>query len=297
MFSAYLDETGHPDNGSHLIVAGCLASVDQWVHLEREWLSAIAPFGISIFHTVDFESGAAPFGNTDRAKRKEISARLAGIIARRCEKIFSFTIDLADYRKVNEKWIFAESYGYPYPLACRSCIGQIEVWSAKHSVPMKEILVFLEDGAKHKGQLEWIAERDGLVIPVFRKKSDLVPLQAADFIAWHLAQAFEGRDRGKYSESVVMQLEKISHSWRTMDLTDIDRLPTILEIQPRRPELNYRSKVLQKGGVRRSIVQYWRKDTPRDEKIDRQTLVLSDKKTMTDDQLLQAIRRYEDSRK
>jgi hypothetical protein len=286
MYSAHFDESEHPDSGKHLIVAGCLASVEQWVHFEREWLEVISPFGATVFHAVDFERGKPPFDGINNSQKREIADRLAGIIVRRCERIFSFQLDLVRYRKMNEKWVFAESYGYPYPLCARSCIGGVEAWAGRYSIPMKDVLVFFEDGAKHKGQLEWIAERDGLNVPIFRKKTELVPLQAGDFMAWHFAQIADGKDRDGHSQSIIMRLERMSHSWRTMNLEDPDKMPTLLEIPPRLPEFNYRAKVFQKFGARRAVVQYWRKDTPSDEKIDRKALVLPDRKTMTDEQLV-----------
>jgi len=45
MYSAYFDESGHPDDSRYLVVAGAVADVDQWVHFEREWISALAPLG------------------------------------------------------------------------------------------------------------------------------------------------------------------------------------------------------------------------------------------------------------
>ena len=43
MYSAYFDDSGHPDAGDRLIVAGGVAPVEQWVHFEREWRDALAP--------------------------------------------------------------------------------------------------------------------------------------------------------------------------------------------------------------------------------------------------------------
>ncbi len=292
MYSAYFDESGHPDDSNHLIVAGGLASVEQWVHFEREWREVLAPFGTSIFHAVDFEYRTPPFDKITKQQAQAVLERLAGIICRRMERIVSFTVRMDHYRIMNSKYVFAECYGYPYPVAARSCIAGVEVWARKHSIPMEKMLFFFEDGAKHKGQLEWIAERDRLSIPVFRKKSELVPLQVGDFIAWHGTQCVNSKTLSKATEAVMRRLEGMSHSWRELDMADPDRLPAILEIPLRLPGFHYKSRVLQKHGVRRAVVHYWRRDQPKDQKVDRKTLNLPDRKTMTPDELDRAIREY-----
>jgi hypothetical protein len=36
MYSAFFDESGHPDDTLFLVVAGCVAEVGQWTEFERE---------------------------------------------------------------------------------------------------------------------------------------------------------------------------------------------------------------------------------------------------------------------
>jgi hypothetical protein len=55
----------------------------------------------------------------------------------------------------------------------------------RYSIPHSEIAHFFENGAKHKGQLEWVAEKDHFPAPIFLEKKEYVLLQAGDFIAWH----------------------------------------------------------------------------------------------------------------
>jgi hypothetical protein len=85
-------------------------------------------------------------------------------------------------------------YGFPYPLAARSSIAAIELWAAKHSLNTREFLYFLEDGAKHKGQIQWMAERDRIPIPKLLEKVESVPLQVGDLLAWcHHSYLTSGR--------------------------------------------------------------------------------------------------------
>ena len=123
-------------------------------------------------------------------------AKLVGIICRRVENTCAGSIDIKHFNIANAKYLLAEQYGYPYPSAARTCMGGVEEWAHNHSVDQKDVLFYFEDGAKHKGQIEWIAERDGLTIPAFRKKSEVIALQAGDLLAWliHLSLATRIRD-------------------------------------------------------------------------------------------------------
>ncbi len=59
-FSAYFDESGHPDDSPYLVIAGGIAEVEQWAHFEREWTELLAPLGTKLFHAVDFHRRIQP---------------------------------------------------------------------------------------------------------------------------------------------------------------------------------------------------------------------------------------------
>jgi hypothetical protein len=140
--------------------------------------------------------------------------------------------------------------------------------------------------------LEWIAERDNVPAPTFRKKADLIPLQAGDFIAWHMTQLLNCADQEDYSESVVRRLETISHSWRTKEMSDPDRLPFLLDIPGREPHLKYRPTVIRKDGVRRAVVHFWPKGQPKGQKLDKKTFVLPDRRKLLPEEVQRAMTDY-----
>lgn len=293
MYSAYFDESGHPDGGEYLVVAGCVADVDQWVHFEREWLDVLAPLGIRVFHTVDFDQGKPPFDRLGESEQIELLRRLTGIIARRVEKTFAQVLRLDDYNAANHKYVFAECYGFPYPVLARSCMGQVSIWASKYAIPESNIRHFFENGAKHKGQLEWIAERDHLTIPVFLDKNEVVPLQAGDFLAWcsHHYLSTHGRPEQRY-ENVLNRLSIHSNEWGLINLEDPDRIPAILQIPLRHPGMRYKCVILRKDGRRRAVTHYWPKGQHIEPKVNRKTLVLPDKPILTIEQARAAAEQY-----
>src|SRR5690242_13173150 len=106
LYSAYFDDSGHPDNARYLTVAGCVADDQQWVHFEREWLELLSRFNTRIFHAVDFEQGKAPFDRLTETERSEFLRLLIGIITRRAEKSFAHIIPINEYRSINERFVF-----------------------------------------------------------------------------------------------------------------------------------------------------------------------------------------------
>jgi hypothetical protein len=60
VFTAYYDESGSPDAHS-VVVAGFVASDDQWKEFERNWNESLHQFGISHFHAVEFAQSVGEF--------------------------------------------------------------------------------------------------------------------------------------------------------------------------------------------------------------------------------------------
>jgi len=54
MYTAYFDESGSPVEGKALVVAGYVASVEQWLKFDDEWRETLACEGVKRFHMRDF---------------------------------------------------------------------------------------------------------------------------------------------------------------------------------------------------------------------------------------------------
>lgn len=192
-FAAYFDDGGHPDNQDLVLVAGFLSSKEQWLKFETEWQDAMESVGLprnTVFHMTDFITGAnpkSPFYSWDENRKHRLLDKLVHILAVRTQKHFSETVFMNDYRVINDKYALEESYGTPYALAGRNLNMRLKKWLQRQG-PDARLLIFFEDGTKHKGDLMDACRRDGLPCPSFVKKHELVPLQAADLLAWEIAK-------------------------------------------------------------------------------------------------------------
>jgi hypothetical protein len=296
MYSAYFDESGD-NHADFLVVAGAVADVNQWVQLEREWLDVLSPLKTTVFHATDFEVGNPPFDALSEPEKDDLFVRLVGIIRRRVERTCAGVISMEHYRISNQKYVLAEHYGFPYPTAARVCMGGVEEWAFKHSIPVSETLFFFEDGAKHKGQIEWIAERDSLPIPIFRKKADVVALQSGDLLAWLIHLLVRSGDdelprRYVKALGIIFEMDNV---WRDMNLNDPDRLPTILEVPLRDPRLKYECKIVRKDGRRHAAVLMRDKDAPGQFKVNRKNDQIPEIRHIPLEALLESAKRYDNA--
>jgi hypothetical protein len=78
VFKVYLDESGSPDDTTAVVVAGFLASLEQWIEFERNWKEAVASFGVTALHMRDFAHSNREFAawKYDEQKRQRFLSRL-----------------------------------------------------------------------------------------------------------------------------------------------------------------------------------------------------------------------------
>ena len=199
--AAYFDDSGHPDDQDAVVVAGWVAKVDQWYLWEQGWKKVLADYGIKsgIFHMADFEAAAKTadshneYSDMSAQERIVFRDKLMNLIATRARSSFCSLIPMRDYKEVNEEYYFEEWLGKPYAFAAISVMQKLRAWKKQYA-PSDPLVTFFEDGTKHKGDLMSVFKQFRFDTPIFVKKSDVTPLQAADYIAWECFNTFRTGD-------------------------------------------------------------------------------------------------------
>jgi hypothetical protein len=219
-YAAYFDDSGHPDDQEAVVVAGFIASERDWLLFEREWQEILDKDGIELFHMADFEKNKV----WPQYKKDAILRRLVNAIKIRTVKSISQCVLMDAYRKINERYAFEESVGAPYALAGRTVAKSLNDWKKDFAEPGDKLLVFFEDGTKHKGEFMDAMQRDGLPCPVFLKKPEATPLQAADLLAWEMFNAFKTRDIRPSLKKMLgsLPLESPDHGY--FDVSTLERI-------------------------------------------------------------------------
>jgi uncharacterized protein DUF3800 len=207
MFTAYFDESG-THHGSHVVVvAGYLSADEQWGRFCDEWQSVLDDYKIDYFHMTDFENRRKQFKNMLDSDRRRLLERLIAFIKIRQRIGFAVTFDLAVYNEMIQE--FADlPLKQPYAFCALTLMGRIRAWLRKHSYDEYVAYVY-ESGAKHAGQVHsaynyWMRQGELARIMrigsmVFGDKRDVLPLQAADILAYEtwkeVSNTIAGRPR------------------------------------------------------------------------------------------------------
>jgi hypothetical protein len=188
MFTAYFDDSGSPDDTLAVVVAGFVASDEQWAEFERNWNDSLKQFGISLFHMKDFAHSVGEFSKFkgNKEDREWFLRQLLAHINVRVRHSCGHAVLMDDFRKVNSLLAF-EVFGItPYSLCGRTCLASVSNWAKRWGIAEDQIRYVFEDGSKGKGTLEQRILRDKGITPVFKKKRESVPLQAADLFAYEM---------------------------------------------------------------------------------------------------------------
>lgn len=190
MFTAYFDDSGSPDSGICLGVAGFVATPEKWVEFEKAWHSVLTSYGIGYFHMREYAHSVGQFKEWKgkEGKRRTLLKKLIKCLNGRVNMSFSSAVVLKEYNEVDALYPMHEAMGYPLALCGRTCSAKINSWRKRRKIT-EEVEIILEAGSKHAGDLVRLLKRDGQPTPTFKDKKAFGALQAADFIAWENTKA------------------------------------------------------------------------------------------------------------
>jgi len=210
MLTGFMDETGHSQDEAQRFngIAGLLAPSDHWVKFEDKWNRTLDEFKIPYFHMKDFEArdvgGSKSFykGWSELKRRK-----LFGKLLRNMEVIhplpIGVSIPMEEFRKFTEKE--RGHFGDPYFLCFLVILSYSTTFlDATGAAPSEKVALVFSDQVEFKYRALKLydeALKIGSSIkrsanpPDFRAMRDLVPLQAADIVAYEI---YKEHDRVLY---------------------------------------------------------------------------------------------------
>jgi hypothetical protein len=196
-YALYLDDSGHPADSPFVVVGGFIASENQWLAFEPQWKTVLTKYRIGpIFHMTDFE-------RKHLKNSGKIRDELTDIINRHTRAHFTCAVPMEVYKRVNDERSLEETIGTPYSIAARVVAHNVDLWKKKHLHENDRILIFIEDGTKHKGDMEEAFRRDRLRVPQSVPKAHPC-VQPGDFLAW---EVFHFRTTGLRRRSFMKLLD------------------------------------------------------------------------------------------
>jgi hypothetical protein len=144
LLNAYLDESY--DTNSDLIVAGFVASVDQWAQFAEKWKKVLDEHGLPYFHFLEFNKQHLSF-----EQRTQILGSLIKIITECVILAVSSRISPSEYESLTTP-NFRNKYGNAYSLGVMGCITDAGFRLKDRSYDYQELGVYLEQGHPNMNQ-------------------------------------------------------------------------------------------------------------------------------------------------
>lgn len=220
MLIGYFDETGHAkDERQRFVgVAGLVASATQWEVFERKWNLTLKEFNLPFFHMKDFATSKNIFAGWSELKRRKLYGKLIRTMAVTHPLPVGSVISLEDYRSLtdDERMLLQD----PYYFGMFACVVYPLFLLENKSLDVKFAPV-LSEQREFKSRAELIigalmqdfelAER--LISPIFQDMKVIVPLQAADIVAYELYKEFErqryrSNDKPRYGYQELVKMSK-----------------------------------------------------------------------------------------
>ena len=183
LYAAYFDASGKNEGYPVLTVAGAVAPVKKWIRFERDWNRILQAEQVTEFHATDFAASAGDYAGWkgDKTRRSAFLARLIEVVKNNTNKLFSVSVELASWRKIDREYYLSEHFYSPYALAAFTVMTQTMYWAKSKRVKPPEFV--FEDGDDGWHGLLALAKWLN-VVPIRLPKVKAVPCQIGDMIAW-----------------------------------------------------------------------------------------------------------------
>jgi hypothetical protein len=231
----FFDDSGtHPE--SSIALAACYAStVEQWKEFERNWNEAKKKEGFETFHMTEFAAGHGEFTGWSDPKKRKVLIRLCSIINTRVRAGYAIAVPKRVYDAVIQDSFRAFCGQYHYTFAVRHCATRIADWRRKYHKAATMKYVFDRMGTRQgKGEIMAVmdaaiakSEREGATTGVppltgysFESKTSILPLQAADILAWTTLQQMHKQLSGRKTTWIAeLAWEQLAAFRGTLDVS------------------------------------------------------------------------------
>lgn len=189
LISAYFDESGTDGQLGVTVLAGFVGTEAQWTTLEKAWNAARDTFGFKTFHMFECFQGIGEFAHLG-SLRHDLLFKVARIIGDSgVRAVFCGVVD-EDWRKVVTDAGFLRKYPKPLDLCFEDIVLQMRGLGQANPHHERPALVFahtpeyyarMAEIARVYAHSPWHSAYLGSI--TFSTPEELIPLQAADFIA------------------------------------------------------------------------------------------------------------------
>lgn len=218
-FVAYIDESHGSRNRKFLLLAACVTEYQRWVTFSDEWQAVLdASPRIGAFHMREARNRSGNFQGWEQIDVDLKVIALTEVIVRLNPYIVTCFVDEGHHGASVGPII--RDVRNPYSTCFMAMTVSIARMQLHHGLTIPVDYVFDEKGDTEQEALLWYAttkeaqppEIQKLMgsTPVFRDDEEVLPLQAADLIAWRYRRLLEG-DKNDPELASSMRLDNLTH--------------------------------------------------------------------------------------
>jgi hypothetical protein len=249
MLSGFMDETGHSQDERQRFngMAGVVAPYEHWAEFERKWKKTLTEFKIPHFHMKDFASSDLaefstrsknPFKGWSQIKKAKLFQKLLKHMETAYVYPLGSSLCMEDFRSLTpeQRALFDDPYYMGFVAVLAYVGGFLDKAGAASSE--RAAIIFsdqvefknraLEFFEKAIGDEEFIKRR--IDPPTFRDMRHVVPLQAADIVAYEVYKEHE-RQRYRPQDSPREGYEALQGMARRLKLEPLFRFRTRSDFQ------------------------------------------------------------------
>lgn len=237
ILTAHLDESGTHDSSPITVMAGYLATSEQWEAFDADWNSLVREAGVQHVHAVDLFKRTKQFKGWKAADANSLAIALDRVIAKHLPVGFAVVVRDDDYKNIyGAGWQPKRARkDTKYAVCFRACLAFVPeyiVSGLKSAADATTINFVLEDGHRHIGDARRLFDlyKTG-VLPEWQQlvgsmdvsMKDSPGAQAADFLAYTVYRA-EIREHG-HAPSVIENSSYVADTLLTVQTAPHQAIP------------------------------------------------------------------------
>jgi hypothetical protein len=225
MLTLYIDDSGTSPSQNVAVAAGWIAKMPAWDLFERDWskVQKVESHKFACMHMAEFSYGSGDFTGWDLDKKLSVIKKLTPAIKKRALKGFALGVIKKDYDEIVPPVLRAQGLENHYVYAVRTVLGMIHNWRKDVGVedqPIEYIFDYMDLHDPRRMEIQKVftsvgdpdgnfkmygLSEDGFD---FKHKEGLMPLQAADMLAWTVYQAMLHETKEKDAKEMTKVLFK-----------------------------------------------------------------------------------------
>jgi Protein of unknown function (DUF3800) len=232
MLTAYMDETGHSrDEKQHFNgMAGLMAPAEYWEVFEDKWYKLLTKFRLPYIHMKEMRTLLAGWSES---KIKKLSEAVWKVIKETRAMPIGSIIPMDDFRPLEEK---LRRYALdPYYLAMQDCISlsTISVMPGPFMSSDSRVTMIFSDQVEFKHEAHRMFDaavkadktKPRVDPPAFHDMRDLLPLQAADVVAYEIYKEYDRTYYGRSSRKKRYGYEQLEEMIAWLNEGQIIQIP------------------------------------------------------------------------